>query len=106
MSSVLGHAVAGATVFFAMHRVVDRRTLPALAALVLLAIAPDFDYFAIWLWSIATKPRVTHTMLFCVLTALVAWRFTRRLHNDRSRLPFIALLAASSSRNFDWRNPS
>jgi inner membrane protein len=97
MSSILGHALAGATVFLVTHRVVDRRGLRALPVFVLLAIAPDFDYFAIWLWGFATKPRVTHTILFCVLTALVVWRFTRRLQNGGARLPFIALLAASLS---------
>jgi inner membrane protein len=97
MSSILGHALAGATVFFATHRVVDRHTLRALPVFVLLAIAPDFDYFAIWLWGFVTKPRVTHTILFCVLTAFVAWRCTRRLQNDGARLPFVALLAASLS---------
>jgi inner membrane protein len=98
MSSILGHALAGATVFFATNRRVDRRALRALPIFVLLAISPDFDYFAIWLWGFATKPRVTHTLLFCVLAAFIAWRLTRQMQFDYgARLPFLALLAASTS---------
>ncbi|MGL4230931.1 MAG: metal-dependent hydrolase [Casimicrobium sp.] len=98
MSSVVGHALVGASVFLVTNRVVDRRSLPALAIFVLLAICPDFDYFAIWLWGWVTTPRVTHTLLFCVIASVIAWRCTKRMRsNGDANVSFLALLAASTS---------
>jgi inner membrane protein len=39
---------------------------------VVLALAPDFDYFAWWLFGIDSQPRITHTLAFCIGAALLA----------------------------------
>jgi inner membrane protein len=98
MSSIVGHALVGATVFLVTNRDKDRRALRALPVFVLLAVAPDFDYFAIWLWGFVTRPRATHTVIFAIFAAFLAWRFTRGMHRaGDARVPFFALLIAALS---------
>lgn len=69
-----------------------------LPVFVFLAICPDFDYFAIWLFDMAPAPRITHCLLFGLATASLAWWLTAR--SDRKtpvRMPSLAFLAASLS---------
>ncbi|MGH6754443.1 MAG: metal-dependent hydrolase [Bradyrhizobium sp.] len=98
MSSIIGHAAAGVSVYLACNRLADRRALAALPVFVFLAICPDLDYLAIWLFHSHTAPRLTHTLVFSLVAASVAWLFTASLRkNQRAKLPFIALLTASVS---------
>jgi membrane-bound metal-dependent hydrolase YbcI (DUF457 family) len=65
---------------------------------VFLAICPDIDYFAIWLFAYSGNPRISHSILFAVIVSLLAWMGTRRLAKRTSAsAPFAALLLASLS---------
>ena len=97
MSSIVGHMAAGIAACMACNRwtYANRRTF---GVFVLLAICPDFDYFAIWLFGYAMNPRVSHSLVFALCTAALAWSVGRRNpDNPRTRLPFAALLCASLS---------
>lgn len=101
MSSVVGHAAAGVAACLACHRIAHARALPVLPALsvfVLVAIAPDFDYLAVWFFGYSATPRFTHSLLFAVLVPSCAWWATRRLTaSGGAKIPFAALLVAGLS---------
>jgi hypothetical protein len=78
MSTPLGHIAAGVAIYFSYGRLRSPHTAWALPCFVLLAILPDFDYLTIWFFGIRQEPRVTHGVLFCVLSGIVAWLLTRR----------------------------
>ncbi|MEG2803571.1 metal-dependent hydrolase [Stenotrophomonas sp.] len=74
MSSFLGHALAGLTAGLCCHA---RARLPprwALAPFLILAICPDLDYLGIWLLGDGAHPRVTHSLLFALLAAVLMQR--------------------------------
>lgn len=98
MSSILGHAAAGAAAYFAYGRVSYRSGFLLLPVIVFLAICPDLDYLALWILNLHVTPRFTHSLIFGVLTALAAWRVSPLFQSasDR-RIPVIAFLAASLS---------
>jgi len=79
MSTPLGHLAAGAAIYFSYGRLRSPHTVWALPCFVVLAVLPDFDYLTIWFFGIRQEPRVTHGVLFCVMSGLVAWMLTRRL---------------------------
>jgi inner membrane protein len=82
MSTPLGHIAAGAAIYFSYSRLRSPHTLWALPCFILLAILPDFDYLTIWFFGIRQEPRVTHGVLFCVLSGIVAWLLTRRFQQN------------------------
>jgi inner membrane protein len=96
MSSFFGHASVGAALFLGQTRPVASRALPGLGLLVLLAILPDFDYFAFWLFGIDTEPRWTHSLLFALVASSLAWIGTRRAGPELA-FPFWVLAAAACS---------
>lgn len=72
--------------------------MPALA---FLAIAPDFDYFALWWFGVELAPRVTHSLAFCALLAGgVSFLFNRAEPALAGRFPFPLLAVASCSHPF------
>jgi membrane-bound metal-dependent hydrolase YbcI (DUF457 family) len=82
----------------AYNRLGDRRALPVLPAFVLLAICPDFDYFAIWLFHANPAPRVTHSLLFGLASASLVWLCIGGLRQRHlAKAPFPGLLIASLS---------
>lgn len=107
MSSFAGHAAAGAAVYLSQHRLDDRRALPWLPVLVLLALAPDADYLAIWFFGAQAAARVTHSLFFCLAVAGCAWAVSRLFVGrspgpipagaDTRRPAFAALAAAACS---------
>lgn len=96
MSSFFGHASVGAALFLGQTRPLAPRALPGLGLLILLAILPDFDYFAFWLFGIDTEPRWTHSLLFALAASSVAWIGTRRARPELA-FPFWVLAAAACS---------
>lgn len=94
MSSIIGHIVAGLTVATPCRSATHSRTRASWRVCVLLAVAPDFDYFAVWLFNYAANPRITHSLLFAIVTAWMARTLLRRREMEPS---FAALLAASLS---------
>ena len=78
MSSLLGHIAAGTAIYFSHSRLRSPHTPWALPCFILLAILPDFDYFAIWTLGLRPSTRVTHTLLFCFGAGLAAWCVARR----------------------------
>lgn len=98
MSSLLGHAAAGAAFYLANNRLGDRQAIRALPVFIFLAVCPDLDYLSIWLFHAVPAPRITHSAAFGLATASLVWMSTARLRQNRlARLPFASLLAASLS---------
>lgn len=98
MSSLIGHAAAGVTVYLATNRSRPPAAHAALLTFTLLAICADFDYLGIWLFHYSPTPRITHTLIFALVAAVIAWLATRPIRKRGSaHLPFVALLAASLS---------
>ncbi|WP_162039687.1 metal-dependent hydrolase [Undibacterium sp. YM2] len=97
MSSLLAHVATGLTLYFCRS---DRRPRlhVSMALPVLLAIAPDFDYFGIWFFHLRYEQRFTHSLLFCLLTGAVACYLVRRVGRQSPAMPgfWILLLAACS----------
>ena len=98
MSSVVGHAAAGAAAFLACNRYADARARRMLPVFLALAIGADLDYLAVWLLDYAAHPRFTHSLVFALGLAVLAWSGTRGVHaRGHARLPFVALALASLS---------
>lgn len=97
MSSIAGHAAAGLAVYLCCNRWTDVRARWAAVPFVFLAVCPDFDYFAVWLFGYDAQPRFTHSWLFGLVTAAFIRLTTRGCSS--ARLPMSALLAAA------WSHP-
>jgi membrane-bound metal-dependent hydrolase YbcI (DUF457 family) len=99
MSSIIGHAATGAAVYLACNRLENKRSWWLFPAFVFVAICPDFDYFAIWLFKYRlTYPRISHSILFAVAMSLIVWWGTRHLvRRTSATAPFIAFLLAALS---------
>jgi inner membrane protein len=95
MSSIVGHAAAGVTVFLSCVRWRDPRTRLAVVPCVFLATCADFDYVAVWGFGYAVNPRFTHSVLFALAIAGVVRTAMRRV--AAPLVPTIALLSASLS---------
>lgn len=95
MSSIVGHAAAGITVFLSCARWRDPRSRWVLVPCVILAICADFDYFAVWAFGYAASPRFTHSIVFALAVAVVARVAMRGA--IAARISITGLLAASLS---------
>lgn len=97
MSSLLAHVAAGLTLYFCRKGQWPRLHV-SMALPVLLAIAPDFDYFGIWFFHLRYEQRFTHSLLFCLMTSGMAYYLVRRMGWQSSAVPgfWILLLAACS----------
>lgn len=97
MSSLFAHLATGAAVFACrgtgLANVPTRRLLPACLAL---AVMPDVDYLAWWLFRFNIEPRITHSVAFAALGAALAWMACRR-DTDPGPALFGLLLAAAGS---------
>lgn len=80
MSTLVAHVAAGTAIYFSFSRLRSQHTWWALPFFILLAIMPDFDYFAIWIFGIRQEVRITHTLVFCLAVGSTLWFLTRRLH--------------------------
>lgn len=95
MSSLIGHAVTGAAIALAQKDLSwppARHHIPLLA---LLAIAPDFDYLTLWLFGIDSQPRATHSLVFCLGLAAMAWALGRHARPEH-RPPGFAVMAVAA----------
>lgn len=98
MSSFFGHAATGLAIGLICRERCGSRGRTALPLFVLLAICPDFDYLAIWLFDARAVPRITHTLVFCLGVAALARYCLRWVGRHVSmRPPFLALSAAAIS---------
>ncbi|MFZ6759355.1 metal-dependent hydrolase [Undibacterium sp. Ji50W] len=98
MSSLLAHVAVGASLYLCSEGDQRRRRGTAMLLPILLAILPDFDYFAIWFLGVRFEQRFTHSLLFCLTMTCIAWVVTRRWLSARNmRLSFWLLLLASCS---------
>lgn len=104
MSSFIGHACAGAAAWAAGWRWSNRGTRVVLPAAVALAMAPDLDYAALWLFHAHGPLRLTHSLLFCLATVLAMWWWLPRLAAVRrdARLLLVLSAAACSHLLLDW----
>ena len=82
MSTLVAHVAAGTAIYFSYSRLRSLHTWWALPCFVFLAIMPDFDYFAIWIFGIKQEVRMTHTLVFCLAAGTAAWLLTRHRHKD------------------------
>jgi membrane-bound metal-dependent hydrolase YbcI (DUF457 family) len=65
---------------------------------VFLAVAPDFDYFALWIFGIHYYPRFTHSLLSCVSIAVATYVLLRVLKPySRAGIGLTGLIAAACS---------
>jgi inner membrane protein len=80
MSTLIAHLAAGTAIYFCYGRLHSLHTWWAWPCFVLLAVMPDFDYFAIWIFGIRQSVRLTHTLLFCLAMGMAAWMLTRHRH--------------------------
>ncbi len=88
MSTLLAHVAAGTALYFSVSRLRSGHTWWVWPGFVLLAIMPDFDYFAIWIFGVRQPVRITHTLIFCLAAGTLAWRLTRHLRQaDRHSSP-------------------
>lgn len=94
MSSIVGHATAGFTVFLCCHDAHGSSKRMAVIYVVL-AICADLDYLAIWGLGYAAHPRVTHSILFALAAPVLA-RIALR-SRDASTAPIAGLLIAGLS---------
>jgi inner membrane protein len=95
MSSLIGHAAAGAAMYFSQRQLQPSR---GLAACVLVAIAPDIDYLIWWFARVQIEPRATHSVLFCFGSAALAWACLRASEGRGIQdVSFATLLLASCS---------
>ena len=94
MSSIVGHATAGFTVFLCCRDAHSSSKRMAVIYVVL-AICADLDYLAIWGLGYAAHPRVTHSILFALAAPVLA-RIALR-SRDASTAPIAGLLIASLS---------
>lgn len=98
MSSIIGHAATGATAYLACNRLENKRSWWLLPVFVLVAICPDFDYVAIWLFHYSANPRISHSILFAVAMSLMVWWSTRQLVKRTSATaPYVAFLLVALS---------
>lgn len=97
MSSLLAHVAAGLTLYCCRKSQLPRLHV-SMALPVLLAIAPDFDYFGIWFFHLRYEQRFTHSLMFCLMTSGVAYYLVRRMGWQSSVMQgfSILLLAACS----------
>lgn len=94
MSSLVGHATAGFTVFLCCHHA--RGASKRVAVMyVLLAICADVDYLAVWGLGYSAHPRVTHSILFALVASLLARTALRS--RDSTTVPIAGLLIAGLS---------
>jgi inner membrane protein len=63
----------GAAIFHARPGRPPFRLSAGAVACVALAVLPDIDYLAWWLLRVQIEPRITHTLLFCAMAALLVW---------------------------------
>ena len=94
MSSIVGHATAGFTVFLCCRDAHGSSKRMAVIYVVL-ATCADLDYLAIWGQGYAAHPRVTHSILFALAAPVLA-RIALR-SRDASTAPIAGLLIASLS---------
>jgi inner membrane protein len=66
MSSLFGHALVGAALYFAKPRPIVSATLLMGGVVVGLAVLPDCDYLVFWLLGFEIEPRLTHSLGFCL----------------------------------------
>lgn len=98
MSSIVGHAAAGVAAYLACNQGGDRRSLWALPVFAFVAICPDFDYIAVWLFDYSASPRISHSLLFSVTVSLLVWLGTRSpARHTPANVPFVALLLTALS---------
>jgi len=103
MSSFLGHASTGLALYLsrAPRRVQAARA--GLAACVLLAMAPDVDYVAYWVFHVNSEPRWTHSLLFALVASWLVWRALVRAGTPARALGWPVLAAAACSHLLlDW----
>jgi len=98
VSSFVGHASVGVALYASRHALRARPVWWALPVMVFLAMSPDIDYLGLWLLSIVPRPRITHSLLFCLGVATFAWAAVV-LRGDSARrvLPWWLLAAAACS---------
>ena len=107
MSSLVAHVAIGMTLGLLNRSSNSVRPYAYLGIMTLLAILPDFDYFAIWLFHVRFALRFTHSLCFCFLVTVVMWCVLKRgrASTDISFLPsplipvisFVPLLLAICS---------
>ncbi|MCX9158583.1 metal-dependent hydrolase [Niveibacterium sp. 24ML] len=98
MSSFIGHASVGAAVYFSQAKLSSAHAKWALPLLVFLSIAPDLDYPFSWWLGMDFHPRITHSLLFCIIISLLAWlATTRTLAAGVSHPGLLAFCVASCS---------
>jgi len=96
MSSFIGHFAAGVAVYLGHSTWANKPERRLLPVFILLAVLPDFDYFALWFFKVSAQPRFTHSISFCLVASTLAWLCIRQLHG-RSAKTLVALAIASCS---------
>lgn len=77
MSSFVGHALAGVTACLCST---GRARMPSrwsVVPFVFVAVCPDLDYLGVWLLGYGASPRITHSLLFALMAAVVVKRMAK-----------------------------
>lgn len=96
MSSFIGHLSAGIAVYLGHSRWGSRQERHLLPLFALLAVLPDFDYFAWWLFKVGQEPRLTHSLVFCLTASTLTWLLLRAWHGVEARTFALLCLASCS----------
>ena len=94
MSTLVGHALAGAVIHYSGKRREPAPARWALPLLVVLAVAPDLDYLPLWLWGLDCNPRFSHSLACCLLLSVAVWLICQPLRTRGLHPP--GLMAMSS----------
>lgn len=70
MSSIAAHASAGLTVYLCCNARRSNSSRWAAVPFIALAVGPDLDYFAVWLFDYGADPRFSHSLLLAIGAAL------------------------------------
>lgn len=96
MSSLVGHAAAGAAIYLSQRTLQSFKYGPGFGTCVLLAVAPDLDYLAQWIGQTKIEPRVTHSILFCFGIAVLACVYLQATTNQQNQSTSITTLVLAS----------
>ena len=96
MSSFVGHVVAGAAIYLSQRTSQPFKYGPGFQTCLLLAVAPDIDYLVQWTGQIIIEPRVTHSILFCLGIAVLAYVYLQATTNRQNQSTSITTLVMAS----------
>lgn len=98
MSSFVGHALIGASIFANCRYRSMGQSIVFLGIGAILALCPDLDYIVLWLVGYEIEPRYTHSLFFCLCASFTALIMIPLIFKDsHSKIPLGLYFAATFS---------